>query len=51
MIGNNMVYLDFHIFDNPEGVEFVLVGRAIEPLVNPNRRSMLRLAKKLFRSA
>ena len=37
MMGNNRVYLDFHIFDIPEGVEFVLVGRPIEPLVNPNR--------------
>ena len=35
--GNNRVYLDFHIFDIPEGVEFVFVGRPIEPLVNPNR--------------
>ena len=33
----NKVYLDFHIFDIPEGVEFLLVGRPIEPLVNPNR--------------
>ena len=37
MMGNNRVYLDFHIFDIPEGVEFVFVGRPIEPLVNPNR--------------
>ena len=37
MMGNNRVYLDFHIFNIPEGVEFVLVGRPIEPLVNPNR--------------
>ena len=36
-MGNNRVYLDFHIFDIPKGVEFVLVGRPIEPLVNPNR--------------
>ena len=34
--GNNRVYLDFHIFDIPEGVEFVFVGRPIEPLVNLN---------------
>ena len=33
----NKVYLDFHVFDIPEGVEFLLVGRPIEPLVNPNR--------------
>jgi len=37
MMGNNRIYLDFHIFDIPKGVEFVLVGRPIEPLVNPNR--------------
>ena len=37
IMGTNRVYLDFHIFDIPEGVEFVLVGRPIEPLVNPNR--------------
>ena len=37
MMGNNRIYLDFHIFDIPEGVEFILVGRPIEPLVNPNR--------------
>ena len=33
----NKVYFDFHIFDIPEGVELLLVGRPIEPLVNPNR--------------
>ena len=33
----NKVYLDFHIFDIPEGIEFLLVGRPIEPLGNPNR--------------
>ena len=33
----NKVYLDFHIFAIPEGVEFLLVRRPIEPLVNPNR--------------
>jgi len=27
---------DFHIFDIPKGEEFVLIGRPIEPLVNPN---------------
>ena len=37
MMGNNRVYLDFHIFDIPEGVEFILVGRPIEPLINPSR--------------
>ena len=36
-MGTNRVYLDFHIFDIPEGVELLLVGRAIEPLINPNR--------------
>ena len=42
MMETNKVYLDFHIFDIPEGVEFLLVGRPIEPLVNPNRdRAML----------
>ena len=33
----NKVYFDFHIFDIPEGVELLLVGRPIEPLANPNR--------------
>ena len=33
----NRVYLDFHIFDIPEGVEFLLVERPIVPLTNPNR--------------
>ena len=33
----NKVYLDFHIFNIPEGIEFLLVGRPIEPLANPNR--------------
>ena len=37
MMETNKVYLHFHIFDIPEGVEFLLVGRPIEPLVNPNR--------------
>ena len=37
MMETNKVYLDFHIFDVPEGLEFLLVGRPIEPLVNPNR--------------
>ena len=35
-MGRNKVFLDFHIFDIPEGEEFVLVGQPIEPLVNPN---------------
>ena len=44
MMETNKVYLDFHIFDIPEGVEFLLVGRPIEPLVNPNRdRAMLKV--------
>jgi len=37
LMENNRVYLNFHIFDIPEGEEFVLIGRPIEPLVNPNR--------------
>ena len=37
MMETNNVYLVFHIFDIPEGVVFLLVGRPIEPLVNPNR--------------
>jgi len=37
MMGNNRVYMDFHIFDISEGVEFILVGRPREALVNPNR--------------
>ena len=35
-MGRNKVFLDFHIFDNPEGEEFALIGQPIEPLVNPN---------------
>ena len=34
--GHNKVFLDFHIFNIPEGEEFVLIGQPIEPLVNPN---------------
>ena len=42
MMETNRVYLDFHIFDIPEGVEFLLVERPIEPLINHNRdRAML----------
>ena len=41
-MGRNKVFLDFHVFDVPEGEEFVLIGQPIEPLVNPNRdRAML----------
>ena len=35
-MGRNKIFLDFHIFDVPEGEEFVLIGQPIEPLVNPN---------------
>ena len=35
-MGRNKIFLDFHIFDIPEGEEFVLIGQPIEPLVNPN---------------
>ena len=35
-MGRNKVFLDFYIFDVPEGEEFVLIGQPIEPLVNPN---------------
>jgi hypothetical protein len=31
------IFLDFHIFDIPEGEEFILIGQPIEPLVNPNK--------------
>ena len=37
MMGSNKVILDFYIFVIPEGEEFILIGRPIEPLVNPNR--------------
>ena len=37
MMRNNKVFLDFHIFDVTEGEKFILIGRPIEPLVNPNR--------------
>ena len=36
-MSTNKVFLDFHVFDIPEGEEFVLIGQPIEPLVNPNR--------------
>ena len=35
-MSTNKVFLDVHIFDIPEGEEFVLIRRPIEPLVNPN---------------
>ena len=35
-MGCNKVFLDFHIFNIPEGEEFILIGQPIEPLVNPN---------------
>jgi hypothetical protein len=35
-MGTNKVFLDFHIFDIPEGEEFVLIGWPIELFVNPN---------------
>ena len=35
-MSTNKVFLDFHIFDIPEGEEFVLIGWPIEPLLNPN---------------
>ena len=35
-MSTNKFFLDFHIFDIPEGEEFVLIGWPIEPLVNPN---------------
>jgi hypothetical protein len=36
-MGHNKIFLDFHIFDIPEGEEFILIGQPIEPLVNSNR--------------
>ena len=45
MIGNNKVFLDFHIFDVPEGEEFILIGRPIEALVDPNRDRATREVK------
>src|SRR4029078_6683378 len=35
-MGRNKVFLDFHIFDVPEGAEFVLIGDPIEPIVQQN---------------
>ena len=37
MMGSKKVFLDFHIFNILEGEVFVLIGRPIQPLVNPNR--------------
>ena len=45
LMENNRVYLNFHIFDIPEGEEFVLIGRPIEPLVNPNRDRVILVVK------
>jgi hypothetical protein len=36
-MGHNKIFLDFHIFDIPEGEEFVLIGQPIGPLVNPKK--------------
>jgi hypothetical protein len=36
-MGHNKIFLDFQIFDIPEGEEFILIGQPIQPLVNPNR--------------
>ena len=35
-MGRNKIFLNFHVFDVPEGEEFVLIGQPIEPLVQPN---------------
>jgi hypothetical protein len=35
-MGHNKVFLNFHIFDIPEGEEFILIEQPIEPLVNLN---------------
>ena len=45
MIGNNKVFLDFHIFDVPKGEEFILIRRPIEALVDPNRDRATREVK------
>ena len=53
-MGRNKVFLDFHIFDVPEGEEFVLIGQPIEPLstqIEIEQRSRSRLAKRKSRSA
>ena len=42
---NNRVFMDFHIFDIPKGEEFILIGRPIEPLVNPNRDRVILVVK------
>jgi hypothetical protein len=36
-MGHNKIFLDFHIFDVPEGEKIITIGQPIEPLVNPNR--------------
>jgi hypothetical protein len=36
-MGRNKAFLDFLIFDIPEGEEFILIAQPIEPLVKPNR--------------
>jgi hypothetical protein len=35
-MGTIKVFFDFHVFDIPEGEEFVMIGWPVEPLVNPN---------------
>ena len=43
-MSTNKVFLDFQVFDIPEGEEFILIERLIEPLVNPNGdRAMLEI--------
>jgi len=43
-MSTNKVFLDFYIFNTLEGEEFILIGRPIEPLVNPNGdRAMLEI--------
>jgi hypothetical protein len=36
-MGHLEIFLDFLIFDIPEGEEFILIGQPTEPLVNPNK--------------
>ena len=42
---NNKVFLDFHIFNVTEGEKFILIGRPIEALVDPNRDRATREVK------
>ena len=52
-MSTNKVFLDFHVFDIPKGEEFVLIGRPIEPLVNPigDRATLeIKVGKKRSRS-